>query len=106
MANEGYKKRDLGRVRQPVELGTSVSSNDMSSAADNHRIEIGMSAEKMTLVTTGNLVVDVQAQIGVANAHGVVAATTTPSTTVTTNMFSAVEVSYTSGSGKLLILAK
>lgn len=106
MTTEGYKKKDIQRIRQPMELGASVSSDNMSSAADNQRLEFGTALEKMTIVTTGNLVVNVQAKIGNSDANVATAANTTASTVTTTNMFSAIEITYTSGEGKLLILAK
>lgn len=104
--SEGYKKSDIQRNRQKVAVGLSLTSKDMATAADNHRIELGFPAEKVTLVTTGNLAVSVQAKVGNGNSNAAINATTTVATTTLTNMASSLEISYTSGSGRLVILAK
>jgi hypothetical protein len=106
MAKQGYKKKDLQRAVQKVHIGSSISSKELSEETPTERIEVGFPAEKLTLVTTGNLAATVTPKIGVANSNTGIAATTTPSTTTTTNMFSAVEISWVSGAGKVLLLAK
>lgn len=105
MATEGLKKRDIQRNVQKVHLGSSVSS-DVLSAAGTVRIELGFPAEKLTIVTTGNLAANVTPKLGAANSNTAIAATTTISTTTTSHMFCAVEIAWTSGSGQVLILAK
>lgn len=106
MATQGAKKRDLQRTVQKVHLGASVSSVELSADLTSTKVEIGFPAEKLTLVTTGDLVAQVTPKIGGAAANAAIAATTTTSTTVTSNMFSVVEISRTSGTGQVLILAK
>lgn len=106
MAQEGLKKKDIQRGVQKVHQGTSVSSSTLDGTNTTERIEIGFPAEKVTLVTTGNLAANVTPMIGGANSNTAIAASTTPSTTTTSHMFSAVLISRTSGSGKVLILAK
>ena len=106
MSIEGLKKRDIQRAVQKVHIGTSVSSEHLDDVNTTDRVELGFSAEKITLVTTGDLAATVTPVIGAATAHTAINATTTASTTTTTNMFSAVDIAWTSGSGKVLILAK
>ena len=105
MSTEGYKKKDLQRVLGRGQ-GASVSTVLMDANTTEDRVEIGFPAEKVTLVTTGNLVVTAVPKIGDADAHAGIVANTTPGTTTTSNMFSSLEVTRTSGSGKLLILAR
>lgn len=104
--NEGYKKKDIQRAVQKVHTGTTISSKELDGTTTTDRVEIGFPAEKVTLVTTGDLSADVTPKIGDANSNAAITATTAPSTTTTGNMFSAVEISRNSGSGKVLILAK
>jgi len=106
MSKEGLKKKDIQRVIQKVHLGSSISSIELDSTITTDRVEIGFPAEKLTLVTTGDLAATVTPKIGSATANTGIAATTTTSTTTTSNMFSSVEITRTSGSGKVLILAK
>lgn len=105
MAEEGYKKKDIQRAIQKVHQGTAISSDDMS-AAGTQRVEIGFPAEKITMVTTGNLVASVTPKIGAGNANAAIVANGTAATTTSGNMFAAVEIAWTSGSGRVIILAK
>lgn len=99
------EKKDIQRIVQKGN-GVSISSSEMASAEDNQRLEIGFPAEKVTLVTTGNLQATVTPKVGKADANSGIAATTTAGTTVTSNLFSAVEITWTSGTGKVLVLAR
>jgi len=103
---EGYKKKDIQRVVQKVHTGTSISSIALDSSITSDRVEIGFPAEKVTLVTTGSLVAQVTPKLGAVTANVAISASTTISTTVTSNMFSALEIVRTSGDGKVIILAK
>lgn len=103
---EGLKKKDIQRVVQKVHMGTAVSSIELDGTTTTDRVEIGFPAEKVTLVTTGDLAAGVLPKIGDANANTSIAATTTAGTTVTSNMFSAVVITRTGGAGKVIILAK
>jgi hypothetical protein len=105
MATQGYKKKDLNRVLQRGN-GVSVSTVLMDANTTEDTVEIGFPAEKVTLVTTGNLVVTATPKIGSANAHAGIVANNTVSTTTTSNMFTGIVVTRTSGAGKLLILAR
>lgn len=104
--SEGAKKRDVQRQVQKVHQGTSVSSIELDADTTTTKVEIGFPAEKITLVTTGDLAAQVTPQIGGAAANAAIAASNTPSTTTTSNMFTVVSISRTSGSGRVLILAK
>ena len=104
--NEGLKKKDIQRAVQKVHTGTTVSSSELSNDKTFERVEIGFPAEKITVVTTGDLVADVIPKIGEVNANAPIAATTTTSTTITSNMFSAVRINRQSGTGKVILLAK
>lgn len=106
MAAEGYKKKDIQRGVQRVHTGTSAISITIDASNLTDRIELGFPAEKVTIVTTGNLAASVQPMIGPANSNSAIAATTTPSTTTTSHMFSSLAISRTSGAGKVIILAK
>lgn len=106
MAAEGYKKKDMQRGVQKVHTGTSVSSIQMDASNLTDRVEIGFPGSTVTLVTTGNLAASVQPIVGPANANASIAATTTPSTTTTSHMFTALVITRTSGVGKVLILVK
>lgn len=105
MSTESHKKKDIQRAIQKVHLGAAISSDELS-AAGIVNLEIGFPAEKITLVTTGNLVANVTPKIGAVNANAAIAATTTISTTTTGNMFASVEIAWTSGVGRVIILAK
>ena len=102
---EGYKKKDIQRKRQKVDNGISLSSNNLASADDNHRIELGP-IEKLTMATTGDLIVSVTPQIGDKNSNTAIVANNTTATTTLSNMAAAIEIAWTSGEGKVLILAK
>ncbi len=106
MAAEGLKKKDMQRGVQKVHLGACISSDEINTTLTTQRVELGFPAEKVTLVTSGDLAANVTPMIGNSNSNAAIAATTTPSTTTTTNMFSAVLITRTSGTGRVLILAK
>lgn len=106
MSTEGYKKKDIQRSVQKVHLGSALSSKELDDTETTERVEIGFPAEKVTLVTTGDLEADVTPKLGSANSNSAISATTTIDTTTTTHMFTALEISRTAGSGKVLILAK
>lgn len=106
MAAEGLKKKDIQRGVQRVHTGTATMSIQIDASNTTDRVELGFPAEKVTLVTTGNLVASVQPMVGAANANTAISATTTPSTTTTSHMFTGVTITRTSGAGKLVILAK
>lgn len=106
MSTEGLKKKDIQRAVQKVHTGTTVSSIELDGTTTTDRVELGFPVEKLTLVTTGDLAAQVTPKVGEANANAAIAATTTAGTTTTSNMCSAVEISRTSGSGKVIILAK
>lgn len=104
--SEGYKKKDIQRSRQKNDVTSHMTSGEMSSADDNQRLELGIAAEKVTLVTTGDLAVSVQPKAGTGNSHTAINASTTISTTTLNHMASALEITYTSGSGRLIVLAR
>lgn len=106
MAQEGYKKKDIQRGVQRVHVGSSVSSASLDASNTTDRVELGFPAEKLTLVCTGDLAATVQPLVGPANANTAISATTSPSTTTTSHMCSAVQITRTAGSGKVIILAK
>lgn len=106
MAQEGLKKKDKQRAVQKVHIGAAISSASLDGTTTSDRVELGFPAEKLTLVCTGDLAASVQPLVGPANANTAIAATTTASTTTLSNMCSAVQITRTSGSGKVIILAK
>lgn len=106
MQERGSQKRDIQRQVQKVHTGASVSSEELSATKTSTRIEVGFAAEKITVVTTGTLTADVLPKIGNADANATIGASNTASTTTTSNMFSAIEITRTGGEGKVLILAK
>ena len=99
MAAEGLKKKDIQRGVQKVKLGSSISSIELSLSVTSDVVELGFPAEKVTLVTTGNLAASVQPKAGPADSHTAISASTTISTTTTTHMFSALLITRTSGTG-------
>ena len=103
---EGLKKKDIQRSVQKVKMGTAVSSATLDGTTTTDRVEMGFPAEKVTLVTTGTLTADVTPKVGPADANTAIAASGTASTTTTSNMFSAVEITRTAGEGTVIILAK
>lgn len=106
MSTEGLKKKDIQRKVQKVHLGTAVSSIELNGTTTTDVVEIGFPAEKITLVTTGGLTANVTPKIGDADANTAIAASGTVSTTTTSNMFAAVQITRTAGTGKVIILAK
>lgn len=102
----GLKKRDIQRGVQKVHVGSAISSEELNASATSAKVELGFPAEKLTVVTTGNLVATVLPKIGAASSNAGIAASTTAITTVTSHMFSSVEITWTSGTGQVLILAK
>ena len=104
MSTEGAKARDIQRIAKNGP-GVALSSEELSSG-DTSRIEIGFPAEKFTMYTTGTLTAQVTPKIGDQDANPAVSATGTVSTTTTANMFAAVEITATGGTGKLVILAR
>ena len=97
---------DIQRAVQKVHIGTAISSIQLDATELSDLVEIGFPAEKVTLVTSGDLVAQVTPKIGNANANIAIAASGTASTTITSNMFSALQITRTSGEGKVIILAK
>ena len=102
--SEGYKKKDIQRAVKPDSV--ALSSKELDATTTSDKIELGFAAEKMTVVTTGNLVAQVTPKIGSANSGSAVGASTTVASSTPANMFASVEISRTSGTGKLIILAK
>jgi len=106
MAQEGLKKRNIQRTVQKVHVGSAVSSVQLDGSTTTDHIELGFPAEKLTVVCTGNLAATVQPLVGPANANAAINATTTPSTTVLTNMAASVVITRVSGTGTVIVLAK
>lgn len=106
MATEGIKKKDKQRFRQIVDNSASVTSIELDGTTTTARLELGFAVEKVTIVTTGNLAAQVTPKVGPADANTAIAASTTASTTTLSNMCSAVEISRTSGTGRVIVLAK
>lgn len=106
MSTEGLKKKDIQRAVQKVHTGTTVSSSELDATNIEDRVEMGFPGEKLTLVATGDLAVNVTPQIGDADANTAIAVSSTAITTTTSNMFSSLKIERTSGSGRVIILAK
>lgn len=106
MAAEGLKKKDIQRGVQRVHAGTTTASITMDASNTSDRIEMGFPAEKASIVCTGTLAASVQPMIGNANSNAAISATTTPSTTTMSHLTSSFVITRTSGTGKVIILAK
>lgn len=106
MATEGYKKKDIQRKRQLVQTGATISSIELDGTSTADRIELGFSAERFSVVTTGDLVADVTPLLGGVAVDTATSASTTPASDTPAHLFSALSISRTSGAGKVLIAVK
>ena len=93
------------KLTQKVHIGASTSSKVLDANTTEDTIELSFPAEKISMVTTGDLVAVVTGILGPANIT-IGGASTTPSTVSPSHMFAGVKVVRTSGEGQLLILAK
>lgn len=101
---KSLNKKNTSRKVQRVGTGYSISDT-MGASKVEDSIELATPVDKVTIMTTGSLLVTVEGSIS-GTTFAVGNATTTPSTVVMTHLASGFKLTRTAGEGKIVILAK
>lgn len=93
--------------RQKVTSDAIAGSDQLDANNLSQNIDLGMAAEKVTLLSSGDLAADVDLEIGGVKVGATVALVAgTPQTISPTHLVKNAKITRTSGSGRVLILAK
>lgn len=101
----GYVKKQSTQARQRIMTGDKIVTGTLNETTTVETVQLGMVAQKMTVQSTDTLAGDVEVSangIDFVSAGSFIANTPL---TYSTNLFVAVKVTRTGGSGKLSILA-
>ena len=99
--SSGAISKQDARLVRPAVLTGEIKSAQVSSAG-NTLIELGSVCQKVTVITTGSLVVSASFSIDGETFYGAAAASTTP-LTYSTNLIKIVKIAWTSGSGTVTV---
>jgi hypothetical protein len=94
------------KVRQPVLIGDLAISKELNGAGQTDIVELSSVAEKVTVQSDGTLAGTVSFSINGVDFFGSTAFTATTPLTYSTNLVRIVKVAWTSGSGKLHMVAR
>ncbi len=98
---------DTRAKRQAVTVDGIAGSNEINTTNTKEFIDLGMVAEKVTLLSTGNLAADVTLKIGEVTVGATINLVAgTPQTINPAHLVKGVSIVRTSGTGRVLILAK
>lgn len=99
-------KQQARKVRQPVLVGDHNVSAELSASATSETILLSSIAEKVTVQSSGNLAGNVEFSVNGVDFFGSTAFTANTPVTYSTHLVRVIKITWTSGTGRLHLVAR